>query len=122
MPLQPVLAKNQSIIAWLLYQFLYVAVAEEIFFRGYVQNNILNLLTAQNISQKLSRNWLSIILSAAVFAVAHVIVLGRFISVVTFFPGLLLGWLFIRTKSLIAPILFHALANVSYLAMAALLT
>jgi membrane protease YdiL (CAAX protease family) len=122
MPLQPILAKNQSILAWLLYQFLYVAVAEEIFFRGYVQNNILNLLTAQNISQKPSRNWLSIILSASVFAVAHVIVLGRFISVVTFFPGLLLGWLFIRTKSLIAPILFHAMANVSYLAMAALLT
>jgi membrane protease YdiL (CAAX protease family) len=33
---------------------------------------------------------------------------------VTFLPGLVLAWLFIRTRALLAPILFHGLANVSY--------
>jgi len=44
------------------------------------------------------------------------------VSAVTFLPGLILGWLFIRTGSLLAPILFHGLANTFYcmLAMALL--
>ncbi|MCH8119844.1 MAG: CPBP family intramembrane metalloprotease [Planctomycetes bacterium] len=63
--------------------------------------------------------WLSIVLSAACFAVAHIIVWGQIISVLTFLPGLICGWLFIRTRSLLAPILFHGLANTCYLLMAA---
>ncbi len=41
------------------------------------------------------------------------------ISILTFLPGLLMAWLFVRTRSLLAPILFHGLANVSYGIMAA---
>jgi len=37
----------------------------------------------------------------------------------TFLPGRVLGWLFIRTKSLLAPVLFHGLANTCYCLMAA---
>jgi membrane protease YdiL (CAAX protease family) len=117
MPLQPVLAKNQNWIAWLLYQFMYVAVAEEMFFRGYVQNNILSILGIHYSTNQRPCQWISIIISAAIFAIAHVVVMGQIISVLTFFPGLVLGWLFIRTKSLSAPILFHVMANVCYLVM-----
>jgi membrane protease YdiL (CAAX protease family) len=38
-PLRPIVPERQGWPAWLLYQFFYVAVAEEIFFRGYVQGN-----------------------------------------------------------------------------------
>jgi len=119
LPLQPVQPKEQGWISWLFYQFMYVAVAEEVFFRGYVQNNILRLTNPGKDGQRRLWKWLSIVLSAACFAVAHIIIQGRIILALTFLPGLVLGWLFIRTKSLLAPILFHGLANTCYLLMAA---
>ena len=119
LPLQPVQPKAQGWVSWLFYQFMYVAVAEEVFFRGYVQNNILRLTNAGKSSHCRLDKWLSIVLSAACFAVAHIIVQGNIILVLTFLPGLVLGWLFIRTRSLLAPILFHGLANTCYCVMAA---
>ena len=119
LPLQPVQPKEQGWISWLFYQFMYVAVAEEVFFRGYVQRNILILTNPSKDGQYRLWKWLSIVLSAACFAVAHIIVFRQIILVLTILPGLVLGWLFIRTKSLLAPILFHGLANICYLLMAA---
>lgn len=115
-PLRVVPHGNRQFLSWLLHQFLYVAVAEEVFFRGYLQGNILRLTATirQEANRVSLRNWISIILSAVCFAAAHVIVQGQAISVLTFLPGLVLGWLFIRTKSLLAPILFHGLANTFY--------
>jgi membrane protease YdiL (CAAX protease family) len=120
LPLRAVMLQSQGWFRWLFYQFMYVAVAEEVFFRGYVQNNILK--TARAIPQERSRQlqWISIIISAACFAAAHVVIQGEIISVLTFLPGLVLGWLFVRTRSLLAPILFHGLANVFYLFVAAM--
>ncbi|MHC4094465.1 MAG: CPBP family glutamic-type intramembrane protease [Planctomycetota bacterium] len=118
LPLRAVMLPSQGWFRWLLYQFMYIAVAEEIFFRGYVQKNILK--TASAIIQERHRllQWISIIISAACFAAAHVVIQGEIISVLTFLPGLVLGWLFVRTRSLLAPILFHGLANVFYLSVA----
>jgi len=119
LPLRPVPPQGQGWVSWLLYQFMYVAVAEEVFFRGYVQTNILRLTNASKSGQCRLWNWISIALSAACFSVAHIIVQGNVLLVLTFLPGLILGWLFIRTRSLLAPILFHGLANVCYCLMAA---
>jgi len=117
---RPILPKGYSWIYWLFYQFMYIALAEEVFFRGYVQNNISRL--TKPIMGKWPRRWqwTSIGISAACFAVAHIIVQGHIVSVLTFLPGLVLGWLFIRTKSLLAPILFHGLANGFYFSMSVL--
>jgi len=101
---------------------MYVAVAEEVFFRGYLQSNILKLASAIVGGQHRLQKWISIAISAACFAVAHIIVQGQVISVLTFLPGVVLGWLFSKTKTLLAPILFHGLANCCYLAMATMLT
>lgn len=117
-PLQPVLAEGQSLSTWLLYQFLYVATAEEVFFRGYVQANVMRWLDERRLSPQ-ARQQIAILVSAACFALAHVVVQGQIVSALTFLPGLLLAWLFVRTRSLLAPILFHGLANVSYGIMAA---
>jgi membrane protease YdiL (CAAX protease family) len=128
LPLRPVLPGGQNWACWLFYQFMYVAVAEEVFFRGYVQDNILRLTSTVKLGlqsptfQNLGDGaWISTTLSAVCFAAAHIIVQGQIISVLTFLPGLILGWLFIRTKSLLAPILFHGLANICYFLMAAVL-
>ncbi|MHC4104836.1 MAG: hypothetical protein ACYSR9_07850, partial [Planctomycetota bacterium] len=41
LPLRAVMPPVQGWFCWLFYQFMYIGVAEEVFFRGYVQNNIL---------------------------------------------------------------------------------
>jgi membrane protease YdiL (CAAX protease family) len=117
LPLQPVQPKEQGWISWLFYQFMYVAVAEEVFFRGYVQSNLLRLISPSKSSQHLWK-WLVILLSAACFAFVHIMIQGKVIFALTFIPGLILAWLFSRTKTLLAPILFHGLANTCYCIMA----
>lgn len=118
LPSPPVLPQGQGWVARLFYEFMYVAVAEEVFFRGYVQGNIL-LATSREMGKPARlQQWMSIVISAGCFAIAHTIVDGQIISALTFLPGLVLAWLFIRTNTLLAPILFHGLANACYLAMA----
>jgi len=111
---------NRQLISWLLHQFLYVAVAEEVFFRGYLQSNLLRLASTTK-CPSLLKNWITIVICACFFAGAHVIVQGRAASALTFFPGVILGWLFIRTKSLLGPILFHGMANTCYCLMTTVL-
>jgi len=122
LPLQTSPSHGKGWIYWLIYQFMYVAVAEEVFFRGYVQGNILRLISTLKFGRYRIKSLACIVLSATCFAAAHVIVQRQMVSAVTFLPGLILGWLFIRTGSLLAPILFHGLANTFYcmLAMALL--
>jgi membrane protease YdiL (CAAX protease family) len=117
-PLRPVFTSQGDCLSWLVYQFLYVAVAEEVFFRGYVQSNVMQLLARRRWKSAITARWVGIVISASCFAVAHVIVQGQVASLLTFFPGLLMAWLFVRTRSLLAPILFHGLANVAYGVMA----
>jgi membrane protease YdiL (CAAX protease family) len=121
LPLRSAMPPAHGWFSWFLFQFMYIAVAEEIFFRGYVQNNILKTASAITKERRRLLQPISIIISAACFAAAHVVIQGEIISVLTFLPGLVLGWLFVRTRSLLAPILFHGLANVFYLFVAAML-
>ena len=121
-PLPPVLSQGQDWVYWLFYQFMYVALSEEVFFRGYLQSNILRLTTPAIGKMPRLHQWTSIVISAACFAAAHIIIQGQIISALIFLPGLVLGWLFIRTKSLLAPILFHGLANACYIVMVIVLT
>ena len=109
-PLRPAVAGLDGWFMWLVYQFFYVAVAEEVFFRGYVQANVTRLLgRAHPIG-----TYAAVLISAGCFALAHVVVQGQVTSLLTFIPGLILAWLFLRTQSLLAPILFHGLANIFY--------
>jgi membrane protease YdiL (CAAX protease family) len=110
----PAPAGTQGWFLWLIYQLMYVAVAEEVFFRGYVQSNIARLVVGLHRGRGRTGQCVIAVASAGCFAAAHVIAQGHIIALVTFLPGLVLAWLFIRTRALLAPILFHGLANVSY--------
>jgi membrane protease YdiL (CAAX protease family) len=113
LPLRPIVPEGR-LFSWLIYQFIGVAVAEEIFFRGYLQSNMLRLLALTLQKKGVFCIWMSVIVSAAVFAVSHCVLLGNLTAMITFFPGLIFGWLFVKSRSLLAPILFHGLANVVY--------
>ena len=117
-PLRPIVPERQGWPAWLLYQFFYVAVAEEIFFRGYVQGNTTKWLQQSTWLPRIAPARIAIVVSAGCFALAHVVVQGQITAALTFVPGLILAWLFLRTGSLLAPILFHGVANVSYAVIA----
>lgn len=121
LPMRPVMPGEQGLAQWLLYQFLYVSVAEEVFFRGYVQRNCLHLIPSPKGHPGTLWEFISIVVSAGCFALAHVVVQGQIVAALTFLPGLMLGWLFVRTGSLLAPILFHGLANTWYLAVSGFL-
>lgn len=117
-PLQQVIGPQHDWVTWLLYQFLYVAVPEEMFFRGYVQVNVMRALNCGRWRTSRSDQGIAVLISAGCFALAHVVVQGQIIAAVTFLPGLVMAWLYIRTRTLLAPILFHGLANTTYAVLA----
>jgi len=85
----------------ILSQVLVVALPEEFFFRGYLQQRLGEVMTAQ-------RAWLW---QAILFALGHYLVTFHPASLLVFFPGLLFGLLRIVSGSLLAGTLFHATCN-----------
>ena len=121
LPMCPIVPEGRW-LSWLVYQFMYIAVAEEVFFRGYLQSNINYLLTLTIQKNDAFLAMTSVIISAGIFAVFHCVLLGNILAIITFIPGVVFGWLFFKTKSILAPIIFHGLANVSYGLIGTMLT
>ncbi|HEY0708013.1 MAG TPA: CPBP family intramembrane glutamic endopeptidase [Polyangia bacterium] len=92
-------------------QLLVVAVPEELFFRGYLQRRFDERWPPrrQLWGAALGRGWW---LSAALFALGHVLVDFNPERFAVFVPGLVFGWMRARTGSLAAGATFHALCNV----------
>ncbi len=104
---------NSLPISFLLTQLLMVALPEEVFFRGYLQ-------------RKIGNNIKGIIIVSLLFAIGHFITLclggGHNIAicsqaVLTFFPSLVMGYLYLKTKTLWASIIFHFFANIVHIAI-----
>lgn len=83
-------------------QVLVVALPEEFFFRGYMQQRLGEVMSV-------TRAWLW---SAALFALGHYLVTFHPASLLVFFPGLLFGILRRLSGSVLAGTLFHATCNV----------
>jgi membrane protease YdiL (CAAX protease family) len=98
---------------WLLslaYHLLWVALPEEVFYRGYMQSRLneafpkrMNLLSAP-----VGFGW---VYTSLLFALGHFVISLRPEALATFFPGLLFGWLRERTGSIVASTAFHAMCN-----------
>ncbi len=93
-----------------LNQLLVVALPEELFYRGWMQTS----WAASDPSRKvrilgadLGRGFLA---TQALFALGHLVRLQPW-RLGTFFPGLLFGWLRVRSGDVAAPVLVHALSN-----------
>ncbi|MDA8432175.1 MAG: CPBP family intramembrane metalloprotease [Nitrospiraceae bacterium] len=86
-------------------QLFGVCFPEEVFFRGFIQE------TAGN-------NFRGIVLTSLLFSVAHLPAFfysGDSYAPLTFFPSLVMGFLYLRTSSVIPSTIFHLLANAVYL-------
>lgn len=92
-------------------EVLAVALPEEVFYRGYFQTRIGEVLPAR---WKLLGVMVggSLPIASIVFVAGHLAVRPAAWQLGIFFPSLLFGWLRIRSGSLLAPVLYHALCNV----------
>jgi hypothetical protein len=123
-PVESPLAMDRS-WTWMLLlffvQLVTVAIPEEWFFRCYLQQRLdYGLGTRWNIlGTQLGWGW---IMSSALFALGHLVLDPRIERLAVFFPGLLFGWMFARTRSIVAPAMMHALANVNIQALGFMLS
>ena len=122
LPFRPLTPASGDLAGVLFYQFMYVAVAEELFFRGYLQGNILMLTKTAIPRRPVLQQWTTVLIASACFALAHILIQGTIISALTFLPGIVFGWLYIKTGSLLAPIVFHGVANIFYYYAVAIFT
>jgi uncharacterized protein len=94
-----------------LNQLVVVAIPEELFFRGYLM-------------ARLEQRWqptrtllgapvgLALVVSSALFALGHIVVIPNPQRLAVFFPALVFGWMRARTGSIAAGACFHALCNI----------
>ncbi len=93
------------------WQFSFVALAEEFFYRGYLQGR-LNLLLGHRRQVLGAPVGAGLPIGSAVFALHHLLVSSAPQDLLVFFPALAFGWLREATGSVLAPALFHAACNV----------
>ena len=98
-------------ISFILVQFLLIAIPEEVFFRGFLQKSFGNTIKA-------------VFFVSFLFAIAHLITVcgtGRVSSLgcgqnaLTFFPSIVMGYLYVKTETLWSSIIFHFLANLTHI-------
>ena len=78
-----------------------VPLAEEMVFRGAILRTLLTLADKRN-------HWIAIAISAVFFAIAH----GNMAQILHVVPmGLLLGWLYYRTGSIVPSLVLHCVNN-----------
>ncbi|RDV39981.1 CPBP family intramembrane metalloprotease [Bradymonadaceae bacterium TMQ3] len=108
------------LVLWALTHLLLVALPEEIFYRGYLQTRLSQILCdAHGQPRRFAGLSLANWLTSALFALGHLLVPvgGAIIAsrAAVFFPSLIFGWMRERSDSIIAPTIFHACANMMVL-------
>jgi membrane protease YdiL (CAAX protease family) len=94
-----------------LVQVIAIALPEEYFFRGFVQPTLNRHMGRIKIAGlNLHISW-AIIAASALFALVHLVVIPAPFRLAVFFPGIIFGLLYERSKSLTPSILFHAGSN-----------
>jgi uncharacterized protein len=98
-------------------QLVVIALPEEAFFRGYLQTALDRVFPprVRVLGADLGPGWL---LSAAIFAVGHVLTIPHPARLAVFFPALAFGWLRQRTGGIGASVLYHASCNLFAAALA----
>ena len=121
----PAFTRNKkTILFWLCIYGCYVATA--IFITGNIESVLIGVLLVALPEEWFFRGWLLTRLSqllknplhansvtSLAFALLHLPTQGLF-GLTTFFPSLIYGWLFQKTRSLNSVIILHALSNLIY--------
>jgi uncharacterized protein len=92
-------------------QVVVVAIPEELFFRGFLHEKLERALPAKRTILGGGVGW-ALIISSALFAIAHLATGLDPRRLAVFFPALLFGWMRSATGSITAGVIAHALSNV----------
>ena len=92
-------------------EVLAVALPEEVFYRGYLQTRLDDLFPAKRRILGASVGW-ALPIASVIFVAGHLAVRPALWQLGIFVPSLIFGWLRLRTGSLLAPVLYHALCNI----------
>jgi len=85
----------------LIYMLVFVSIAEEFLFRGLIQTNLATVF---------GWKW-ALFGTSLLFAVMHLTWRSIPELIFVFFAGLIFGGLYLKTKSLVAPIVMHGINN-----------
>lgn len=88
-------------ISMLVFQLLMVSIPEEVFFRGFLQESIGNNITG-------------IVITSLLFSLAHLPIFlfyNDVYALLTFFPSIVIGFLYMKTANILPCIMFHFLSN-----------
>ena len=92
-------------------QLVVVAIPEELFFRGYLMERLEQVWPPTRNLFGAKVGW-ALVVSSALFALGHLLVIPNPQRLAVFFPALVFGWMRARTGSIAAGATFHALCNV----------
>lgn len=88
-----------------------VALPEELFYRGYLMGRLDLLLRGRARLLGAQVGW-SVVIAAALFALAHYVVTFDPQRLAVFFPALAFGWMRLVRGSIAGAVVFHALCNI----------
>jgi membrane protease YdiL (CAAX protease family) len=94
-----------------LNQLVVVAIPEELFFRGYLMTRLQTRWPATRTVLGAPVG-LALVVSSALFALGHIVVVPNPQRLAVFFPALAFGWMRARTGSIAAGACYHALCNI----------
>lgn len=95
-----------------LVQLLLVALPEEVFYRGYLQTRLDQLVGRDRRVLGVDVNVASLLITSALFAVGHYATIPAPARLAVFFPSLLFGWMRRATGGVAAPVVYHAACNI----------
>ncbi|HEU5360567.1 MAG TPA: type II CAAX endopeptidase family protein [Candidatus Deferrimicrobiaceae bacterium] len=91
--------EGPPLAAFVLRQAIFVALPEEVFFRGYLYDVFEE------------KGWEPVTASSLVFAVGHLAIHASAYRALTFFPALLFGWGRKKSANIYVPVILHLLFN-----------
>lgn len=93
------------------YHLFFVAIPEEMFYRGYLQSRLDEVFPPRwrVLGAQLGP---SLLITSLIFAFGHSIVVVQWWHFAIFFPSLVFGWLRSRTGGVVAGAVFHAWCNI----------
>jgi membrane protease YdiL (CAAX protease family) len=109
-PEQAFLPASPPAVDVVLGQLLGVALPEEAFYRGYLQTE-LDRGRGRRLRVLGAELGPGVVVSAALFAVGHVLTVLNPARLAVFFPALVFGWLRAKTRGIGAALAFHAMCN-----------
>lgn len=89
----------------MIFQLLGVSLPEEAYFRGYLQ-------------ESLGNNIRGVFVTSILFAIMHLpqwVIYGDWYPLITFFPSLVMGFLYMMTSNIVPSVIFHLLANILFM-------